>query len=70
MIEADVLTSYIKEVQQHFADFSPQSKEANTVLIDNLLASLEHFTISKKREKDKDKGKDKDIQTPTAKQRR
>jgi predicted transcriptional regulator len=47
-IEMELLTAFIKQIQQHFQDFNNETKQANTTLIDNLLYTIDNF--SKKEE--------------------
>jgi hypothetical protein len=48
-IEKDLFTTFIKEIQQHFADFNNETKGANTILVDNLLATLDNFSEKEKK---------------------
>jgi predicted transcriptional regulator len=43
-IEKDLFSTFIKEIQQHFADFNDETKGANTILVDNLLATVDNFS--------------------------
>jgi hypothetical protein len=49
-IEIELLTHSIKGIQRHFLDFNDETREANTLLIDSLLATLDDF--SKKEDKE------------------
>lgn len=71
-LETDVLTTCIKEIRQHFNDFNDDSTKAvNTILVDNLLATLQSFSSKKK---DKQQQQQQEVHaatpTPTPKQRR
>ena len=48
-LEMDLLTSYIKETQQHFADFSDETRGVNTTLVAELLKSLQDFSRNNKK---------------------
>jgi hypothetical protein len=51
-VEIDLLSSYIKETQQHFADFSDETGGANTTLVSELLKSLQEFSRNNKKEEE------------------
>ena len=46
-VEMDLLSSYIKQMQQHFADFSEETKGVNTTLVKALLADIQNFSVKK-----------------------
>jgi hypothetical protein len=43
-IETDLLITLLKEIEKHFQDFNNESKGANTVLIFNLLSTIDKFS--------------------------
>ncbi len=49
-IEMELFTHSIKGIQQHFQDFNDETRGANTILVDYLLATLDNF--SKKEDKE------------------
>lgn len=49
-IEMDLLMHSIKGIQHHFTDFDDETRGANTILIDNLLATLDNFSRKEDKE--------------------
>ncbi len=49
-IEMDLLTHSIKGIKQHFLDFDDETRGANTLLIDILLADLQKFSEKEDKE--------------------
>jgi hypothetical protein len=49
-IEMELLRHSIKGIKQHFLDFDDETRGANTILIDNLLATLDKFSEKEDKE--------------------
>ena len=46
-LEVNLLNFHIKQTHQLFADFSEETRGANTILVKELLTALQNFTSSK-----------------------
>ena len=46
-LEVNLLNFHIKQTHQLFADFSEETRGANTILVKELLTALQNFTSNK-----------------------